>query len=103
MSLLDDLLGDLVYRSTGFRAGRLVRKIGAKNILLLGGAALAGGLAAQSLNRPASPQPVAPPPPPPPLPPIPEAPPPVATLVRLASALGLSEERRRSIEQEIFA
>lgn len=86
MGLLDNLLGSAIQDSTGFPARRLVRRIGAGKILMLGGAALAGAFAAEKLsgNAPPSgsyggkyPGPGAPPPPPPPgagtspLPPVP--------------------------------
>lgn len=47
MGFLDRLVSDMIRRETGFNPRRLVRRVGGKNILLLGGAALAGGMLAQ--------------------------------------------------------
>lgn len=85
MGLLDNLVSDLVKSSTGINARGFVRKVGGKNILLLGGAALAGAFAASQLGQKQPAAPTAPgrtPPPPPPPPPVPttdaaSAPPPV--------------------------
>jgi uncharacterized membrane protein YebE (DUF533 family) len=86
MPFLDNLLSDLIQSSTGFNAKPFVRAVGGKNILLLGGAAIAGALAADRMRaQPAVPgAPPLPVPPPPPLPstatsvpPVP--PPPVPT------------------------
>lgn len=66
MALLDNLLSDLIRRSTGFNARPFVRMVGGKNILLLGGAAIAGALAAEKMRQRETP--AIPPPPPPPLP-----------------------------------
>jgi uncharacterized membrane protein YebE (DUF533 family) len=79
MALLDNLLSDLIRSSTGFNARPLVRMVGGKNILLLGGAAIAGVLAAEKMSQQGTPavppplpiEPVAPPPPLPALPPLP--------------------------------
>jgi len=65
MGLLDNLVSDLVRSSTGFNARPFVRMVGGKNILLLGGAAIVGALAAEKM-RDANPGAVPPPPPPPP-------------------------------------
>jgi uncharacterized membrane protein YebE (DUF533 family) len=73
MGFLDSLVSDLVKSSTGINARGFVRKVGGKNILLLGGAAVAGALAADHLGKKTSPPPppipgaetTAPPPPPP--------------------------------------
>ncbi len=75
MGFLDKVVSDLVKSSTGFNARGLVRTVGGKNILLLGGAALAGAFAADKMGS----QSQSPPPvpggssaaPPPPLPPVP--------------------------------
>jgi len=79
MAFLDNLISDLVRSSTGFNAKPFVRAIGGKNILLLGGAAIAGVLAAEKMRQ-QQPVPGAPPLPPlpstdavPPLPPLPTA------------------------------
>ncbi|RMH23396.1 MAG: hypothetical protein D6696_00695, partial [Acidobacteria bacterium] len=68
MGFLDRMLGDLIQDSTGLPARRLVRAVGAKNILLVGGAMLAGGLASEKLGQAGAsgpaPQPRTPPPPP---------------------------------------
>jgi len=74
MGFLDKVVSDLVKSSTGFNARGLVRTVGGKNILLLGGAALAGAFAADKMgSQSPSPPPVpggssAAPPPPPPVP-----------------------------------
>lgn len=116
MGFLDRLVSDLVHQSTGINPRRLVRMVGGKNILLAGGAALAGGLAAQKMRQgggtytsgtgphPTPPQPAPPPPgaipPPPPgapaplpsgaIPPPPPAdippPPPVPKVAEVAEA-----------------
>jgi uncharacterized membrane protein YebE (DUF533 family) len=87
MPFLDNLLSDLIRSSTGFNAKPFVRAVGGKNILLLGGAAIAGALAAEKM-RSQPPVPGAPPlpgPPPPPLPSaatsVPPVPPPVPSAV----------------------
>jgi tellurite resistance protein len=96
MKLLDTLISQAIKQATGYDAGRVVRKVGGSNLLLAGGALLAGGLAADhfrrqsqgaagALGNPATagnaPTPVPPPPPapapgwvPPPPPPPPPAP-----------------------------
>ena len=51
MGFLDRLVSDMIHRETGFNARRLVRRVGGKNILLLGGAALAGGVLASTQTR----------------------------------------------------
>jgi uncharacterized membrane protein YebE (DUF533 family) len=82
MAFLDNLISDLIRNSTGFNAKPFVRAVGGKNILLLGGAAIAGVIAAEKM-RAQQQQPGAPPLPPlptsepnavlPPLPPLPTA------------------------------
>lgn len=114
MGLLETLISNAIRQSTGFDAGRLVHRIGAKNILLAGGAILAGGLAAERYRQtqggasggsfagvPPRSGPLAPPPPPPPAftppPPPPAAsvaaplPPPVPTLEAPATGTGENE------------
>ncbi len=84
MGFLDRMVSDLIRKSTGFNARPFVRAVGGKNILLLGGAAVAGVLAAEQMQGARSQPDATPPPPPPPgatstkppLPPIPNAPPP---------------------------
>lgn len=82
MGFLDRMVADLIADSTGLPVRRLVRRVGARNLLLLGGAAVAGGFAVQKLSQTGHQPtgtgvpPAAPPPPPvpvplPPLPPIP--------------------------------
>jgi uncharacterized membrane protein YebE (DUF533 family) len=81
MAFLDNLISDLIRNSTGFNAKPFVRAVGGKNILLLGGAAIAGVIAAEKMRQ--QPAPGAPPLPPlpplpstevvPPLPPLPTA------------------------------
>jgi len=52
MGFLDRMVSDMIRRETGFNARRIVRRVGGRNILLLGGAALAGGvLAAQARSQ----------------------------------------------------
>ena len=46
MGFLDRMVADLIGDSTGLPVKGVVRKVGAKNLLLLGGIAAAGGLAA---------------------------------------------------------
>jgi uncharacterized membrane protein YebE (DUF533 family) len=69
MAFLDNLVSDLIRKSTGFNARPFVRRVGAKNILLLGGAAIAGAIAAEKMRQgsPAQAVPPLPPPIPPPL------------------------------------
>lgn len=82
MGFLDRMVSDLVKSSTGFNARPFVRAVGGKNLLLIGGAAIAGALAAEKMRQSQQGQPAAsppppvpgkaqPPPPPPPLPPLP--------------------------------
>jgi uncharacterized membrane protein YebE (DUF533 family) len=78
MAFLDNLLSDLIRNSTGFNAKPFVRAVGGKNILLLGGAAIAAEKMRQ--QQPAAGVPPVPPLPPlpstevvPPLPPLPTA------------------------------
>lgn len=75
MGLLDNLVSDLIRSSTGFNARPFVRMVGGKNILLLGGAAIAGALAAEKMRQPGS-QAAPPPPLPPPIPGTAAVPPP---------------------------
>jgi uncharacterized membrane protein YebE (DUF533 family) len=72
MAFLDNLISDLIRNSTGFNAKPFVRAVGGKNILLLGGAAIAGALAAEKMRAQQQAQGV-PPVPVPPLPPLPSA------------------------------
>jgi uncharacterized membrane protein YebE (DUF533 family) len=79
MGLLDSLVSDLIRSSTGFNAKPFVRAVGGKNILLLGGAAIAGAIAADKMRGQQQPG-ASPPLPPlpasevlPPLPPLPPA------------------------------
>lgn len=82
MAFLDNLVSDLIRKSTGFNARPFVRAVGGKNLLLLGGAAIAGALAAEKTRSQGTPEAVPPLPPPvptgpdeavPPLPPLPTA------------------------------
>lgn len=87
MGFLDRMVSDLIYKNTGFKARRLVRKVGGGKLLLAGaGAVIAAALSeqqgAQTQQPPSSPG-AAPPPPPgsapsslPPLPTAAAAPPP---------------------------
>jgi uncharacterized membrane protein YebE (DUF533 family) len=78
MGFLDRMVADLVGDATGLPIKKVVRGIGAKNLLLLGGAVAAGGYAAHKLSqsRSASQAPPAAVPPPPPPPGAPQAAPP---------------------------
>jgi tellurite resistance protein len=60
MAFLDKMVSDLVKSSTGFNARGLVRAVGGKNILLLGGAAIAGALAADKMGSKSTPPPPVP-------------------------------------------
>ena len=52
MRFLENMVSDMVKQSTGINAKRVIRKIGGKNILLAGGAAvLAGTLASKSQGQ----------------------------------------------------
>jgi uncharacterized membrane protein YebE (DUF533 family) len=51
MGFLDRMVSDLVRRQTGFDARRIVRKVGSKRLLMLGGAALVGGMLASQSGR----------------------------------------------------
>ena len=84
MAFLDNLISDLIRNSTGFNAKPFVRAVGGKNILLLGGAAIAGVIAAEKMRQ----QPAPGVPAVPPLPPLPtaEAVPPLPQLPTAASA-----------------
>src|SRR3970040_105857 len=79
MAFLDNLISDLIRNSTGFNAKPFTRAVGGKNILLLGGAAIAGAIAAEKMRQqqPAAGIPPLPPLPAaggvPPLPPLPAA------------------------------
>ncbi len=70
MAFLDRLVSDLIKSSTGFNARPFVRAIGGKNLVLLGGAAIAGALAADKMGTSPS-QILNVPPPLPPIPPVP--------------------------------
>ena len=128
MAFLDRLLADVLGNATGLPVRGLVRRVGAGNLLLLGGAAVAGGLIADAMARqqragnPLAPQPGtnAVPPPLPPLPPLPQVAPPelppipesplppslqltiVRTMVAAALADGrLSDDERSSIRERL--
>lgn len=81
MGFLDRMVADLIADNTGLPVRGLVRKVGAKRLLLLGGAAVAGGLAYDRMRQGRSPAPAAgaPPPPPPPAAGAPPPPPPPPT------------------------
>lgn len=85
MGMLDRLVADLIADSTGLPVRRLVRRVGVGRLLLLGGAAAAGGYAVHQMSQGQGA--AGPPPPPPapaggsprpatPLPPVPVPPPP---------------------------
>jgi uncharacterized membrane protein YebE (DUF533 family) len=118
MAFLDNLISDLIRNSTGFNAKPFVRAVGGKNILLLGGAAIAGAIAAEKMRQP--PAPGAPPLPPlpplpsteavPPLPPLPTAapaepqPPPglVFAIVRTMVSAALSDGEMHAEEKKLI-
>jgi uncharacterized membrane protein YebE (DUF533 family) len=114
MPFLDNLLSNLIRRSTGFNAKPFVRMVGGRNVLLLGGAAIAGALAAEQMRE--KPSPAAPPPPPlppealPPLPPLPgtaEAPPPIPqellfVIVRTMVSGALADGEMHESEQDLI-
>jgi len=69
MGFLDRIVADMIGDATGLPVKGLVRKVGAKNLLLLGGVAAAGGVAAHQIaQKRAQPQPGGAPPAPPPQP-----------------------------------
>jgi uncharacterized membrane protein YebE (DUF533 family) len=118
MAFLDNLISDLIRNSTGFNAKPFVRAVGGKNILLLGGAAIAGAIAAEKMRQ--QPAPGAPPLPPlpplpstaavPPLPPLPTAapaepqPPPalVFAIVRTMVSAALSDGEIHAEEKKLI-
>ena len=51
MGFLDRMVSNAIHRSTGVKAHRVVRKVGAGKLLLMGGAALAGAVAAGKMNQ----------------------------------------------------
>lgn len=77
MAFLDNLVSDLIRKSTGFNAKPFVRTIGGKNILLVGGAAIAAAIAAEKMRQPTPNPPGLPTPPVPALPPLPPPPIPI--------------------------
>jgi uncharacterized membrane protein YebE (DUF533 family) len=90
MAFLDNLVSDLIRKSTGFNARPFVRAVGGRNVLLLGGAAIAGALAAEKMRGHPSPTPAVPPvpgAPPPPIPATPEAVPPIPVPPELLFAI----------------
>jgi uncharacterized membrane protein YebE (DUF533 family) len=103
MGFLDRLVGDMVSDATGLPARKVMRMVGTKNLLLLGGAAVAGGYAAHKLGErsqqgapaaggqaPPPPPPgqsAAPPPPPPPGQSAAPPPPPVPGQAKPAQAV----------------
>lgn len=85
MGFLDRMVSDLVKSATGYNVRPLVRKVGAKRLLALGGAAVAGAALTDRMRQQQAPA-VAPPhpgpiprsAPPPPPGPLPSMPPPIA-------------------------
>ncbi len=76
MGFLDRMVADLISNATGLPVKGLVRKLGAKKLLLGGAALAAGGLAVAKMQEAKGPSPAAAPAsttPPPPLPPTPVA------------------------------
>lgn len=94
MPFLDNLLSDLIRSSTGFNAKPFVRAVGGRNILLLGGAAIAGAIAAEKMRS--QQQPAAGAPPLPPLPPLPSSEP-VPPLLPLPAAAPPEPELPRAL------
>ncbi len=118
MAFLDKLISDLIRNSTGFNARPFVRAVGGKNLLLLGGAAIAGAIAAEKM-RPQQSAPGAPLPPlpsteptefVPPLPPLPTATPAepplpqglVFAIVRTMTAGALSDGEMHAEEKKLI-
>jgi uncharacterized membrane protein YebE (DUF533 family) len=89
MGLLDSLVSDLIRSSTGFNAKPFVRAVGGKNILLLGGAAIAGAIAADKMRgqQPGAAPPLPPLPTAEVLPPLPPLPAPAAPESQLPQGL----------------
>lgn len=72
MAFLDRIVSDLIRKSTGVNARSFVRAVGGKNMVLLGGAAIAGALAVDKMRQPDGTQSPATPNAPPELPPLPQ-------------------------------
>ena len=109
MAFLDNLISDLVRNSTGFNAKPFVRAVGGKNILLLGGAAIAGAIAAEKMRQqqPAAGAPPLPPLPSaeptefvPPLPPLPQGL--VFAIVRTMISGALSDGEMHAEEKKLI-
>lgn len=120
MAFLDRIVSDLIKQSTGVNARSFVRAVGGKNMVLLGGAAIAGALAVDKMRQsqtPAAPHPGAPPPPLPPLPQpqattdqeLPPLPPPIPppqelvyAIVRTMVAAALSDGEMHTAEKRLL-
>ena len=113
MAFLDRFVSDIIKKSTGFNARSIVRMVGGKNILLLGGAALAAALAADKMGGSEKPtQPAVQPVPPVPNatpPPLPAAPPPLPppqellfAIVRTMVAASLADGQQHDDEKELI-
>lgn len=50
MGFLDRLVGDMIERGTGYNARKMVRRVGGRNIMLLGGALVGGALLEQKMR-----------------------------------------------------
>jgi len=75
MAFLDRIVSDLIKKSTGINARTFVRAVGGGNMVLLGGAAIAGALAVDKMRQPETHSTPDVPPGPaaaPPLPPLPQ-------------------------------
>lgn len=72
MAFLDRIVSDLIKQSTGVNARSFVRAVGGKNMILLGGAAVAGALAIDKMNQAKNAPATSSSSPPPPLPPLPQ-------------------------------
>ncbi len=110
MAFLDRFVSDIIKKSTGFNARSIVRMVGGKNILLLGGAALAAALAADKMGGSEKPtQPAVPPVPNATPPPLPAAPPPLPppqellfANVRTMVAASLADGQQHDDEKELI-
>ena len=107
MAFLDRFVSDIIKKSTGFNTRSFVRTVGGKNILFLGGAAVAAALAADKLGGSQKPsQPAVPPVPNDALPPIPPPPPPpqelLFAIVRTMVAASLADGQQHDDEKALI-
>lgn len=117
MAFLDRLVSDVIKKSTGFNARSFVRAVGGGNMILLGGAAIAGALAVDKMRQsetPAAPSTGAPLPPlprqnaakeqtlpplPPPIPPPQEL---VYAIVRTMVSAALADGEMHAAEKQLM-